>query len=157
MDPYQILHLPPTASREQVRASYRALARRWHPDRFQEGPERDWANDKMAQINAAYHECLSGAAPRAGADEKHMLTQIEQMIDSGRYEIARRQLMALTMRSAEWNYLFGVVLTRLRETEKAIIYLEVAVHQAPDSRKYAKALEEAQNSRRRFPAFVRRR
>lgn len=54
MDAYKILDLPVTASRAQIREAYRALARRWHPDRFAEGPERDWAGERMAQINAAY-------------------------------------------------------------------------------------------------------
>ena len=60
MNAYQVLGIPVTADREQIRAAYRALARRWHPDRFMAGPERDWANDKMAEINAAYRECLDG-------------------------------------------------------------------------------------------------
>jgi hypothetical protein len=33
---------------------------------------------------------------------------------------------------------------KLRENEKALIYLSVAVHQAPDCVKYARALKEAQ-------------
>ena len=58
MSPFEILNVSPGSSREQVRAAYRALARRWHPDRFPEGPERLWAEQKMTSINIAYHEAL---------------------------------------------------------------------------------------------------
>ena len=44
---YEILNVPVTATRAEIRAAYRALARRWHTDRFMQGPERDWANDQM--------------------------------------------------------------------------------------------------------------
>ena len=51
---------------------------------------------------------------------------------------------------------------RLRETEKAVIYLSVAAHQNPGSAKYARALRDAQNrqggvARRFADRIVRRR
>ena len=48
MNGYEVLNIPATASLDEIRAAYRNLARRWHPDRFMAGPERDWANEKMA-------------------------------------------------------------------------------------------------------------
>ena len=57
-------------------------------------------------------------------------------------------------------FLFGAVLLRLAETEKALIYLSVAAHQNPDCLKYIRALNEAQGIRggamRRFARFARR-
>jgi hypothetical protein len=47
MDPYAVLGLPDTASPEEVAAAYRRLAKEWHPD-------RGGAEDRMAQLNAAY-------------------------------------------------------------------------------------------------------
>ena len=155
VNPYEILGVSPAASRDEVRTRYRALARRWHPDRFAVGPERDWANEKMAEINAAYHACLEGGpVERSQVDERHRLTEVQQMIDQGAYEHARRTLMQLTTRSAEWNYLFGAVLLKLKETEKAMIYLRVAAHQDPATSKYAEALERAKAQHR--PSGVKR-
>ena len=73
--------------------------------------------------------------------------QIEELIHIGQYTSARQKLMAISSRCAEWNYLFGAVLMRLCETEKALIYLSVAAHQNPSSVKYAKALNEAKMNR----------
>lgn len=146
---YEVLNIQPTATRDEIRKTYRALARRWHPDRFMEGPERDWANEKMAQINSAYRECLDGVGGKAAqADDTVRLAQISQLIENGNYLSARQMLMSFTTRCAEWNYLFGAVLMRLCETEKALIYLSVAAHQNPESVKYARALREARSLRR---------
>lgn len=145
MNPYELLNIPVTAGKDEIRAAYRKLARRWHPDRFMAGPERDWANDKMADINAAYRACLNGLtdARQAKDAEDEQLKRVQQLIDDGKYMSARKMLMGFSTRCAEWNYLFGAVLMRMAETEKALIYLSVAAHQNPNSVKYARALNEA--------------
>ena len=161
MNEYEILNIPVTATQDEIRAAYRNLARRWHPDRFMPGPERDWANEKMAAINAAYRTCLDGV--RQGKPpingENEALMQVQALIDDGKYQSARKLLMGFDTRCAEWNYLFGAVLMKLREPQKALIYLSVAAHQAPDCVKYARALKEAQqlNATRRLTGLFARR
>lgn len=163
MNAYEILNIAPTASRDEIRANYRNLARRWHPDRFMEGPERDWANEKMAEINAAYRACLDGtAAPMAANEEKERLAHIQQLIDDGNYLSARKLLGGFSTRCAEWNYLFGAVLLKTSDVQKALIYLGVAARQQPDNLKYVRALKEAQSAvqpaaKRGFASLLRRR
>ena len=160
MNAYKLLNLPPTATKEEIRSAYRALARRWHPDRFMEGPERDWANEKMAQINAAYRACLNGTASAPDAEtDARTLRRIEELIDGGQYPLARRMLMGIATRCAEWNYLFGAVLMKTRETRKALIYLRVATPQQPETAKSARAVADAQRadqSSRGLGALLRR-
>ena len=145
MNAYEVLNIPVTATKDEIRAAYRDMARRWHPDRFMAGPERDWANEKMADINAAYRSCMKRlrSAQVTAECEDEALRCVQQLIDDGRYLPAREMLMRFNTRCAEWNYLFGALLLRLSETEKALIYLSVAAHQDPDSVKYARALKEA--------------
>lgn len=159
---YEVLNIPVTATQAEIRAAYRELARRWHPDRFMPGPERDWANEKMADINAAYRYCLNGLkeARTAYDSEAEALRHVQTLIDKGNYQSARKLLMGFDTRCAEWNYLFGALLLNLSETEKALIYLSVAAHQKPNSVKYARALKEARQmsaSRRLAGLFARRR
>ena len=52
MDLYAELGVTPQAEPEVIRAAFRALAQRYHPDR-QAGPSALWA-DKMARLNQAY-------------------------------------------------------------------------------------------------------
>lgn len=142
-----MLNVAPTATKAEIRAAYRNLARRWHPDRFMEGPERDWANEKMAEINAAYRACLKEPHQCADSEaEGRQLARIEELINGGQHAMARRMLMNIATRCAEWNYLFGAVLLKTSEVQKALIYLSVAAHQQPDNIKYARALRDAQNA-----------
>ncbi len=140
---YEILGVSPCASREEVRAAYRALARRWHPDRFMEGPEREWAGARMAEITRAYRACIKGCrAARATrttrAEDDERLEQARRLIDDGQFSNARAVLMEVSTRRAEWNYLFGLMLLHRQEYEKALVYLSVAAHQQPENEKYTR-------------------
>ena len=52
-DPYKILGVSPDASDEEIKRAYRALAKKYHPDR---NPGDEEAARKMQQINAAYEQ-----------------------------------------------------------------------------------------------------
>lgn len=60
MDPFAVLGLEPGATAEDAGAAYRALAKRWHPDR---GGGAD-AERRMAELNVAYDVVRSGAWQR---------------------------------------------------------------------------------------------
>ena len=136
---HEILGVSPCASREELRAAYRALARRWHPDRFMEGPEREWASVRMAEINRAYRACLKTCrrARIQAEDDDERLEAARRLIDDGQYGNARAILMQISTRRAEWNYLFGLMLLHRQEYEKALVYLSVAAHPQPENKKYA--------------------
>ncbi len=63
MDPFAVLGVPPSASSDEVAGAYRALAKRWHPDR---GGGRG-AERQMADINAAYDMLRAEALRTTGA------------------------------------------------------------------------------------------
>jgi DnaJ domain len=65
MDPYAVLGVPADAQPGEIAAAYRALAKRWHPDRA--GSED--AQDRMAQINAAYELLRATAWNERAAQE----------------------------------------------------------------------------------------
>ena len=53
-DPYKVLNIPSTATDEEVKKAYRALARKYHPDNYHDNPLADLAQEKMKEINEAY-------------------------------------------------------------------------------------------------------
>lgn len=73
-DPFVILGVPKSASREMIRQAYLNLARRYHPDRFSgtnlPGEVSEYLNAMARRINLAYAELsallggeLAGGAP----------------------------------------------------------------------------------------------
>ena len=58
-DPYSVLGIRSDATDEEVKNAYRALARKYHPDNYDDdNPLKDLANEKMQEVNAAYDEIL---------------------------------------------------------------------------------------------------
>ena len=147
---YELLGVGRDATEREIRNAHRELARRWHPDRFPAGPERMWAESKMIQINLAYEDALSGCF-RGGADqmtpESEQFSDVRKLMELNQLPAARRALMRIASRTAEWNYLFGAVLLRLGELEKAMLYFGIATRQRPENAQYQTAYLSAQAMR----------
>lgn len=151
-NPFEQLGVTAKCTQDELHRAYRNLARRWHPDRFMEGPEREWALQHMTEINAAYAECTailkSGQAP---ADNEAHLDHVHSLILARRFSEARRALLKSDMRSARWNYLFGLVLQHQGEYDKALTYLNMAVRQAPKEAAYRSARDAVEKLTMRTP------
>ncbi len=71
-DPYEVLGVSPNASDEEIKRAYRELARKYHPDNYQNNPLADLAEEKMKEVNEAYDAITKsrsgGGAPGGGPD-----------------------------------------------------------------------------------------
>lgn len=160
-DPYETLGIAPCASAAEVKTAYRTLARKWHPDRFPEGTERIEAEQCMVRLNQAYEDalkCCASARPAAAASEadtrppreqEELLSDVRSLMALGQLDRARRALLRSKGRGAEWNYLFGAILMRMGDYEKASVYFGISSRMSPESAQYRAALRSAQTLRDR--------
>ena len=59
-DPYAELQLSPDAEPELIKAAFKALAKKYHPDRYSNPREKARAEERMARINEAQRMLQSG-------------------------------------------------------------------------------------------------
>ena len=57
-DPYSILGVSRDATEEEIKKAYKALSRRYHPDANINNPNKDQAEEKFKEIQAAYQQIM---------------------------------------------------------------------------------------------------
>ena len=60
-NPYKVLGIKEGASYDEIKRAYRELAKKYHPDRYQNNPLADLAEEKMREINEAYDALMKNA------------------------------------------------------------------------------------------------
>lgn len=159
-DPYEVLGVSKNASEEDVKRAYRELARKYHPDNYQDNPLSDLAQEKMKEINEAYDTIMktrSGNSSgggynsnnydrRSGGDGQNSYYQIRTAINSGNIESAERMLNSISSRNAEWYFLNGSVAYRRGWLDEAARNFEIASQMEPQNSEYRQALARMRNS-----------
>ena len=160
-DPYAVLGLSPGASDEEVKKAYRALAKKYHPDR---NPGDEAAARKMQEINAAYEQIkdpnkasqtydrsyggYSYGGYRQG--ETDYLRAAAQYIRFGRYHEALALLARVSSRDARWYYLSAVANDMVGNQVTALEHIRKAVSMEPDNPEYLQVLEQIESGGLRY-------
>ena len=161
-DPFEVLGVQRGASDEEIKNAYRALAKKYHPDNYdQNSPLRELANEKMQEINQAYDEIqrlrannknssYSGAGTYYNAysggnqsASNPLYAEIRDDINRRRFADAERKLLDVGFadRIAEWHYLMSLVLMSRRNVGDAMRELEIACNMEPGNTEYQRAKE----------------
>lgn len=158
-DPYEVLGISPSATDDEVKAAYRALARKYHPDNYADNPLSDLAQEKMQEVNEAYDAIVrmrkeggsssqNGGyrAPNGGASR---YSDIRNMIMQNRIMDAEMLLDGIPAysRDAEWFFLKGSVLHKKGWLEEAYNHFATACRMDPNNFEYRQALNRAEAGR----------
>lgn len=155
-DPYQVLGVPENATDEEIKRAYRELARKYHPDNYQNNPLADLAEEKMKEINAAYEELnkrradgytqsrrdtsARSARYEPGYSGASTLQQIRRTIQAGNLTEAEALLNRYPDHNAEWYFLRGVVRYQRGWMDDARSDYQRACQMDPTNTEYRQAL-----------------
>jgi len=147
-NPYEILGVSPQASDDEVKAAYRKLSQQYHPDHHADSVMEEIANQKMAEINAAYDEIMNMRRSGINNSQSSNYTEIRSMIEHGNYTAADNALeQNRNDMNAEWNFLKGTVYLSRGWMNDASTYFEKAVRIDPSNREYQAAYTQIRNKR----------
>ena len=164
-DPYSVLGVSQSASDDEVKKAYRELARKYHPDNYQNNPLADLAEEKMKEINEAYDtitkqrsggsSSYGGAAAQSGygygyssssqqqnrsaGGQSQVFIRVRQAISQGNLEEAERLLQGVS-RNGEWYFLMGSIAYRRGWLDEARQNYQIAVQMDPNNTEYRQAL-----------------
>lgn len=151
-NPYEVLGVSPNATDDEVKEAYRELAKKYHPDNYADNPLREFAEEKMSEINAAYDQVMeerrSGAPRTSGTGYgsaggyQSSYPDIRSMIQSNRLVEAEELLdgIPLDRRDAEWYFLKGSVYYSRGWLEDATNHFQTACNLDPNNMEYRAAL-----------------
>lgn len=151
-DPYVVLGIHANASDDEIKKAYRELARKYHPDNYQDNPLADLAEEKMKEINEAYDAILklrSGGTSGGGTCQQPQngyrqgtgsYPHVRQLIHAGNLDGAEQALMETESKNGEWYFLMGSIAYRRGWLDEARQNYRIACQMAPSNLEYRQAL-----------------
>ncbi len=164
-DPYEVLGVSPEASDDEIKRAYRELARKYHPDNYQNNPLADLAEEKMKEINEAYDAITrtrsgggssyggsaaqsqsgygygygnSGYQQQSQGSASQVFYRVRQAISSNDLDGAE-QLLQGAGRNGEWYFLMGSIAYRRGWLDEARQNYQIAVQMDPGNMEYRQA------------------
>jgi molecular chaperone DnaJ len=154
-NPYEILGVKESATDEEIKAAYKVMVKKYHPDRHANNPLEDLAEEKLRQVNLAYDEIMdmrkgkttnTYGGPVAMALMADINTvnpefaEVRRDIDANRLNEATAKLQRVQTRTAEWIFLDGMISYRKGWYDDAISKIQQAVYMDPQNAEYNLAL-----------------
>lgn len=169
MNPYKVLGVSEDATQEQIRAAYLALVKKYHPDKYTDNPLKELANEKLKEINEAYemltkkgttasssargqsgsyggYNTYSGSGSAYSGPCASDFARARAFINQNNLQAAKQVLDTISVRNAEWYYLYGIVYLRQGWYDKAREYISRAYEQEPGNAEYRNAYAALNNA-----------
>lgn len=169
-DPYSVLGVSRDATEEEIKRAYKALSRKYHPDANINNPNRDQAEERFKEIQAAYQQIMkertsgyggsggyggfgfggfggAGQAQGGGYEDDPRLRAAGNYLRNGYYKEARTALdgMEPASRAACWYYYSAVANAGLGNNVAALEHARQAVKLEPGNYDYQRLVQQLEN------------
>ena len=157
-NPYEILGIKEGASKEEIKAAYKQQVKKYHPDRHQDNPLYELAEEKLQEINAAYDYLMKnsdsggfgadfgGSAGNRGYTKSDYYSasgefaEVRRAIDRGDLIRAQQILQSSQNHDAEWFFLTAMLQLRRGWYDEAVTNLQTAITMDPGNYEYRRAM-----------------
>ncbi len=170
-DPYEVLGVSRTASDNEIKAAYRELVKKYHPDNYANNPLADLASEKVKEINEAYDAITRSRAGQGSAynggyqpggsyqssgsyqsggyksyqtSSNAAYSQVRSYLNANQLDAAESLLNTASNRDAEWYYLKGMIAYRRGWLDEARQHYQTACAMVPGNYEYQNALRSVQ-------------
>lgn len=174
-NPYEVLGVKPGASEAEIKAAYKELVKKYHPDKYVDNPLADLAEEKMQEINEAYDALMKrGSAGAGGQSYGHQgygqqgygqqsygqqaygragnayYHAVRQELDRNNLAKADQMLINAPDRDAEWYFLSGVLSFKKGYVDDGLRNIEQAMNMDPDNYEYHMVYQQMQSRRNMY-------
>lgn len=171
-NPYEILEVSEKATDDEIKAAYKNLVKKYHPDKYINNPLADLAEEKLKEINEAYSQIknqrnsFDNLNSRENSDdynrkyersyENYQYTdaqkqakyrQVISYINSRRYSDAYNLLNMIKERDSDWFYLSGITLFYMGWYQEAYRNIDIAISMNPNNNEYRKTKDQMNSMR----------
>lgn len=150
-NPYEILGIKEDATQEEIKAAYREQVKKYHPDKHQDNPLYELAEEKLQEINEAYdyltknqgqkgYQRSTGNVKNSGYNSSPEFVEVRRTIDRGNIPAAEVMLNKIRNKNAEWFFLSGMISLRKGWYDNAVNDVQTAISMDPSNGEYRSAM-----------------
>lgn len=153
-NPYEVLGVKQGASEAEIKAAYKELVKKYHPDKYQNNPLADLAEEKLQEVNEAYDALMKNRPSRGayagGAQGNSRQTSsnasnyyaVRQALDRNDLSGAEQILVNSPNRDAEWFFLSGVLSYKKGWVDDAMSNVRQAIDMNPNNFEYQQVYQQ---------------